>query len=483
MILFKNTQYGLLNSLFKPKQSIMKKLLAFLFCSLISIITKAQTTFSYTSSGTTSYGVFGATPRFSVLADINPTSPPFTTLPSTTDDRAGIIGRATNSTGNNFGIMATTVKNTVAEPNSYCAVLGDNATNQLFTSSTVYGSRFDAYNIGSGTTIGASINSSRFNNNSAIGTAIGVDVITTAYRGSTIKGINILATNPTIFVGGTGQVYGIRSETVSYSTPVLTNIYTDISNPAGYFTSNTGQGIYSKVTGYYNVTNTTGPKISQAIVGYSNVTNVTENIGIIGIAEGTGFSKFGVYGRLIGTASSGISAAVYGNDIINVTNTYAGYFLGKVNITGSLDASSLNISGSKNFKIDHPLDPEHKILRHAAIESHEVLNQYSGNIFTDDNGFATVILPNYFETLNKDFRYQLTVIGTFAQAIIKTEVTNNQFVIQTNQPSTKVSWQVTGIRNDKIMIAKPFIAESMKEGDEIGKYISPEVYGKVNKQQ
>jgi hypothetical protein len=463
----------------------MKKLLPFLFCSLISIAVQAQTTFNYTSPGTTSYGVFGSTPRFSVLAEMNPTSPPWTTLPSTTDDRAGIIARATNSTSINYGIMATTIKNTVAtEPLSYCAVLGDNANNQLFTTSTVYGGRFEAYNIGSGTTIGASINSSRFNNPSSIGTAIGVDVVATAYRGSTVRGINILASNPTFFVGGTGKVYGIRSETSSASQPVLTNIYTDISNPAGYFTSNTGQGVYSTVTtGFYNVLSTTGQKISQAIVGYANTPSIDENIGVIGIAEGTGVHKYGVYGRLVGTASSGISAAIYGNDVINVANSYAGHFEGKVNVVGNLTVSgNSSASGVKTFRIDHPLDPENKILRHAAMESNEVLNQYSGNISTDADGLATVILPNYFETLNKDFRYQLTSIGTFAQAIIKTEVANNQFVIQTNQPNTKVSWQITGVRNDRVMIAKPFIAESIKEGDEIGKYISPEVYGKVNGQ-
>ena len=162
--------------------------------------------------------------------------------------------------------------------------------------------------------------------------------------------------------------------------------------------------------------------------------------GVIGIADGTGFNKFGVYGRLVGSHGTGINTAIYGNDFVQTSNTYAGFFQGRVSITGSLDATSLNISGTKNFRIDHPLDPEHKILRHAAIESYEVLNQYSGNISTDDNSLATVILPNYFETLNKDFRYQLTSISTFAQAIIKTEVANNQFIIQTNQPNTKVSW-------------------------------------------
>jgi hypothetical protein len=31
---------------------------------------------------------------------------------------------------------------------------------------------------------------------------------------------------------------------------------------------------------------------------------------------------------------------------------------------------------------------------------------------------ATVQLPEWFSVLNKDFRYQLTVIGQFAQAIV-----------------------------------------------------------------
>jgi hypothetical protein len=31
-----------------------------------------------------------------------------------------------------------------------------------------------------------------------------------------------------------------------------------------------------------------------------------------------------------------------------------------------------------------------------------------------ERGLATVVLPDYFEALNGDFRYQLTVIGQFA---------------------------------------------------------------------
>jgi hypothetical protein len=47
------------------------------------------------------------------------------------------------------------------------------------------------------------------------------------------------------------------------------------------------------------------------------------------------------------------------------------------------------------------------------------------------------------------FRYQLTVIGQFAQAIVAAEIANRSFIIKTSKPGVKVSWQVTGIRQDE----------------------------------
>ena len=91
---------------------------------------------------------------------------------------------------------------------------------------------------------------------------------------------------------------------------------------------------------------------------------------------------------------------------------YAGDFFGDVNINGTV------YTGAKDFKIDHPLDPANKYLFHASVESSEMMNIYTGNITTDSQGQATVQLPEWFEVLNTDFRYQLTVIGQFAQAII-----------------------------------------------------------------
>jgi hypothetical protein len=172
----------------------------------------------------------------------------------------------------------------------------------------------------------------------------------------------------------------------------------------------------------------------------------------------------------IGGSGNGEGILAYSNAGAN--DGTAGQFDGDVFIL-----HNLQVNGTKNFKIDHPLDPENKYLLHAAIESSEVLNVYSGNVTTDENGVAVVTLPDWFETLNKDFRYQLTVIGTFAQAIIASEVKHNRFTIQTSAPGVKVSWQVTGVRSDAVMLKHPFKAEEEKPEGERGTYLSPEAFG------
>jgi hypothetical protein len=77
-----------------------------------------------------------------------------------------------------------------------------------------------------------------------------------------------------------------------------------------------------------------------------------------------------------------------------------------------------------------------------------MMNVYNGNVTTDARGLAVVQMSEYFEALNRDFRYQLNVIGRFAQATVLREIEGNRFVIKTNRPRIKVSWQVTGIRQD-----------------------------------
>ena len=192
---------------------------------------------------------------------------------------------------------------------------------------------------------------------------------------------------------------------------------------------------------------------------------------------GNSLSGFGGTG-LFATGGNGFPnglAAVFGGGVhvdgnLEVIGPAGG---GNLTVTGNLD-----VQGTKNFKIDHPLDPENKYLLHAAIESSEVLNVYSGNIVTNAKGEAVVTLPEWFDDLNSDLRYQLTVIGTFAQAIVAEKVKQNRFTIKTNAPNVEVSWQVTGVRSDAMMRKHPFKAEASKPERERGSYLAPELFGK-----
>jgi hypothetical protein len=187
---------------------------------------------------------------------------------------------------------------------------------------------------------------------------------------------------------------------------------------------------------------------------------------------GEGVSALGGASSGAGRSSGNGIVAIAGNNLNGADKGIAGFFIGSVRILGDL-----NVNGTKNFRIDHPLDPENKYLVHAAIESSEVLNIYSGNITTDGNGEAVVSLPAWFEVLNKDLRYQLTVIGTFAQAIVAEKAKGNRFVIKTNGPNVEVSWQVTGVRSDAVMLKRPFKPEEEKSERERGTYLNPEAYG------
>jgi hypothetical protein len=89
-----------------------------------------------------------------------------------------------------------------------------------------------------------------------------------------------------------------------------------------------------------------------------------------------------------------------------------------------------------------------------------------------------VQLPPYFDLVNKDPRYQLTAIGSFAQAIVWKVEKNNQFTIRTSQPGVQVSWQVSALRNDPWQRAHPEVAEQLKPAGELGRYVYPQGYGK-----
>ncbi len=155
---------------------------------------------------------------------------------------------------------------------------------------------------------------------------------------------------------------------------------------------------------------------------------------------------------------------------------------GNVLITGNLSVGGNVSKGSGDFKIDDPLDPANKYLYHSFVESPDMMNIYNGNVVTDKYGRATVVLPEYFTALNRDFRYQLTVLGQFAQAMVAKEIQHNRFMIKTNRPGVKVSWQVTGIRQDAYANAHRIPTEEEKPPQERGRYLHPELFGASQEQ-
>ena len=227
------------------------------------------------------------------------------------------------------------------------------------------------------------------------------------------------------------------------------------ANTGVYGISNSGTGVWGASTTYV------------AVYGISD-----SNTGV----RGDSTTETGVYGSgrigVEGYAANGTSPiGVLGDNNGSNTVGYAGYFDGRVRVTGNLT------KGGGAFQIDHPLDPQNKYLSHSFVESPDMKNIYDGVAVLDANGEATVQLPEWFEALNRDFRYQLTGIGGYAPIYIAKEVANNQFQIAGGAPGLKVSWQVTGIRHDPYAEQNRIKVEEEKPAQERGRYLYPAVYG------
>ena len=277
--------------------------------------------------------------------------------------------------------------------------------------------------------------------------------------------------------GGATGVYGQSGDSTGYG---VYGINTATSGTAAgvYGQSGNGDGVYgtsASATGagvYAINTNTSGGGYEGAALiaqadgpGAAGVfINNNNSSGILllgGNANGTPFEvdasgSVEMYGPLTVSGEGGS-----GTSLIE----------GNLTVTGTLT------KGGGSFKIDDPLDPANKTLSHSFVESPDMMNIYNGNVTTDKRGLAVVVLPNYFEALNRDFRYQLTVIGQFAQAIVAKEISGGRFTIKTNKPEVKVSWQVTGIRQDAWANAHRIPNEEDKPLDKRGTYLHPELYG------
>jgi hypothetical protein len=192
---------------------------------------------------------------------------------------------------------------------------------------------------------------------------------------------------------------------------------------------------------------------------------------------GNGLVTTGGIGNGVGN-SGGTGLLAYGGlGLDGATNGIAAYFSGVVQVSGDVQVFGTLIKSGGSFKIDHSLDPENKYLSHLFVESPDMKNIYDGVAKLDANGEAVVEMANWFTALNRDYRYLLTPIGAPAPGLyIAEELTNNRFKVAGGVPGMKVSWQVTGIRQDAWANKHRIPVEENKAVKERGFYLNPDAF-------
>jgi cytosine/adenosine deaminase-related metal-dependent hydrolase len=71
---------------------------------------------------------------------------------------------------------------------------------------------------------------------------------------------------------------------------------------------------------------------------------------------------------------------------------------------------------------------------------------YSGEVWTDDNGRAVVVLPPFVRAHRHGFDYELTPLESSRSATVLEKIADNRFTIATEEPLVKVAWRVTALR-------------------------------------
>jgi hypothetical protein len=176
-----------------------------------------------------------------------------------------------------------------------------------------------------------------------------------------------------------------------------------------------------------------------------------------------------------GNALSGSSQDGRGVVGHSVTD-YAGYFNGDVYVTGSINKAACS------FVIDHPLDPENKILRHNCVESPEHLLIYRGKVMLDENGEGMVEMPVYFSAVaaEDEASIHLTSVGRPFLTGAEWNADFSGFTAY-GDPRREVFWEVLAERDDPVIrrIARPVEEEKGPDNKvcEKGRLLQPVAFG------
>lgn len=349
------------------------------------------------------------------------------------------------------------------------------------------------------------------------GSASGIRAISSSPNGYAIHATNTSPSGYAVYADGNGAFSGkvalgslgipaaarLQIDDSGDNNGILINLPSQVGfgrglsvNSQGY-----GQGVHAYAkggTGVEGDTSSTGAAgviggksaPGEGIVGFSRHPSSGNGIGaVVGRNDapgGYGVRGFGTKDDCIGVIGQvGISGGMNGfavrGDVIHLNGTGIGLY---GNATG---ASQFAVfangdhggTGLKSFLIDDPEDPTNKMLRHFCTEGNQPLNAYSGNVTTDGQGYAWVTLPSYIDDINKDFRYQLTVLDEgddFVQVKVCKKMTGGRFQVRTSKPGVEVSWRLEGVRNDLRVQKYGYSDVVEKPANWKGKYLRPDLY-------
>ena len=74
---------------------------------------------------------------------------------------------------------------------------------------------------------------------------------------------------------------------------------------------------------------------------------------------------------------------------------------------------------------------------------------YSGEVWTDSDGRAVVVLPPFVRAHNAGFDYELKPIYSACSAAVAEEIKNERFTVATDEPHVKVAWRVTALTEER----------------------------------
>ncbi|GBC79423.1 hypothetical protein HRbin09_00642 [bacterium HR09] len=194
----------------------------------------------------------------------------------------------------------------------------------------------------------------------------GIGVLGQADRGIGVRGLGEL---------GVAGVSNSATGVGVYGTADSTGVW-------GYAMASSGAGVHGQGSSAVGVFGDSqgndgvrGVSLMSNMAGVRGVSANSDGYGVYGQNSGTGAQGFiggkdGVSGWVASASLAGVSGvnnSVNGMGIYGASTAgYAGYFAGKVYVSGFLE------KGGGGFKIDHPLDPENKYLNHFFVESPEM---------------------------------------------------------------------------------------------------------------